>query len=188
MISETRRSCYTGRVSLIIAPERLMQTLNFEAWKDFFTASVSATSALTGLVFVALSNNLSKILAMPGMSARGGEVLVLLGGALFISLIALIPGQPLWVMQLKIGVISVLAWTLPSSIHVGAGKAGHFQKRWQFYLRTVMHQMATLPFIAATISLFFTPDLAPYLLAMGVMLSLGVGLFTAWVLLVEIIR
>lgn len=187
----THRTCalaILGRVIIITPPASRMHNINFIDWKDFFTAAVSGTSALTGLVFVALSNNLTKILAMPGMVARGGEVLLQLGGALFIALIALIPGEPLWVLQLKFGVVSAAAWLLPLFIHVDAGKLGHFNKQWQFVLRALLHQLATLPFVAATVALFLAPEVAPYMLATGVMLSLAVGLFTAWILLVEIVR
>lgn len=165
-----------------------MNTINFETWKEFFAAAVSATSALTGLVFVALSINLSKILAMPGMSARGGEALVLLGAALFVALIALMPGQPLWVLQIKFGVVGVVAWLFPSYIHINAGRSGHYIKPWQFFLRAGLHQLATLPFLAAVMSMSFSYSEAPYLLATGILLSLAVGLFTAWILLVEIVR
>jgi hypothetical protein len=165
-----------------------MHSINFDAWKDFFTAAVSATSALTGLVFVALSINLSRILAMPGMSARGGEALVLLGGALLMAMTALIPGQQADVLQIKMGVVDVSVWLFPTLIHVGAGRARHYQKTWQFLLRTALHQLATLPYVVAAMLLPSAPEAAINFLASGLVTSLSVGLFTAWILLVEIVR
>jgi len=165
-----------------------MHSINFDQWKDFFTAAVSATSALTGLVFVALSINLSRILSMPGMSARGGETLVLLGGALIMAMMALIPGQPTAVLQIKFGIVGVFVWLFPTLIHIGAGRARHYQKTWQFLLRTALHQLATLQYVVAAFLLSSAPDTAINLLAAGLVTSLSVGLFTAWVLLVEIVR
>jgi hypothetical protein len=165
-----------------------MHTVSFDAWKDFFTAAVSATAALTGLVFVALSINLSKILTQPGLSARGGETLILLAAALFTALMTLIPGQPSWAMAIKFGVIGLFAWGVPTVIHVGAGRLGHYEERWQYVVRVVLHQVATLPFVLAAFSIFFAINGTQYLLASGVLLALGVGLFNAWILLVEIVR
>lgn len=165
-----------------------MHTVSFDAWKEFFTAAVSATAALTGLVFVALSINLAKILTQPGLSARGGETLILWAAALFTSLMTLIPGQPSWVMAIKFGVVGLFAWGWPTMIHVGAGRLGHYGQRWQFVLRVLFHQVATLPFVLAALSIVFAIDGTQYLLASGVLLTLGVGLFNAWILLVEIVR
>jgi hypothetical protein len=48
------------------------------SWTDFLVAAAGATAALVGLVFVGLSINLKRILALPGVSGRAAETVLLL--------------------------------------------------------------------------------------------------------------
>ena len=61
-------------------------------WSDFFVAVAGASAALTGLVFVAVSINIERILKLQGVTARALATLLLLLGALVVSLLALAPG------------------------------------------------------------------------------------------------
>jgi hypothetical protein len=47
-------------------------------WSELLTAVAGTAGALVGLVFVALSINLARILALPGVSGRAAETIVLL--------------------------------------------------------------------------------------------------------------
>jgi hypothetical protein len=42
-------------------------------WDNFFVAEVGAAAALSGLLFVAVSINLTRILAIPHLPARAAE-------------------------------------------------------------------------------------------------------------------
>ena len=64
-----------------------------EAWADFGVAVAGAGAALAGLLFVALSINLERILAGHRVTARAGHTLMLLAAPLVIALLLLIPGQ-----------------------------------------------------------------------------------------------
>jgi modulator of FtsH protease len=63
-------------------------------WRDFFVAEVGATAALSGLIIVAVSINIQRILSIPHLPGRALEALVLLLAALLICSLALIPAQP----------------------------------------------------------------------------------------------
>src|ERR1700733_12539251 len=67
-------------------------------WANFFVAEVGAAAALSGLIIVAISINLQRILSFPQLPGRAAEMLILLVGALTACSLALMPGQPLKVL------------------------------------------------------------------------------------------
>jgi hypothetical protein len=159
-----------------------------EGWKDFYVAVASAASALAGLVFVALSINLDRILSIPGLPARGAETVILLAAALMVSLVALIPGQSPLVLGLELGAVGVIAWGVPVALQIMTWRGRTYPKRWQFRQRASLHQAATLPLLVGSAAMIVAANGAPYWVALGVVLSLCLGLVNAWVLLVEILR
>lgn len=81
-----------------------------DAWSDFFVAETGASAALAGLLFVAISVNLARILDVPGLPERAGMVLVVLIQVLLISTCLLVPGQPVGLAGAEVLVIGALAW------------------------------------------------------------------------------
>lgn len=63
-------------------------------WSDFAVASAGAAAALTGLLFVAVSINLQRILELPQLPDRAGGTLGLLLTLLLVSIVLVAPGQP----------------------------------------------------------------------------------------------
>ena len=49
-----------------------------DGWSNFLVAVAGAAGALAGRVFVSLSINLARILALPGVTGRAAETLILL--------------------------------------------------------------------------------------------------------------
>ncbi len=64
-----------------------------EAWSDLFVARAGAAAALTGLVFVAVSINIERILALPGVPERALQTLLVLLSVVIVSVFGLAPGQ-----------------------------------------------------------------------------------------------
>ena len=60
-------------------------------WGELFVAVAGASAALAGLLFVAVSINVERIVRYRGLPERALEALVLLLGVLVISIIGLIP-------------------------------------------------------------------------------------------------
>ncbi|HZU19259.1 MAG TPA: hypothetical protein VFD01_22005 [Candidatus Dormibacteraeota bacterium] len=62
---------------------------------DLFVGTVGASAALAGLVFVGISINLAKIVALQGIPERGLEAIGLRFGVLVMSTLALVPQRVL---------------------------------------------------------------------------------------------
>ena len=161
-------------------------------WTDYGAAAVGAGATLSGLVFVAVSINLSRILAHPSLPARAWQTLGLLMTPLIVGFFLLITGQSR----------AVLAWELiVSAVLLGAGRVA-------IHSRSVRSEKDTpLPLVGRLAGLVsaLLPALVSYaclavagatLLAQGggglywlvpsVLLAFFFGLINAWTLLVDL--
>jgi hypothetical protein len=159
---------------------------NAAGWSDFLVATSGTAGALAGLVFVALSINLGRILQLPGISGRAAETIVLLAAALIGALLALVPGQPAARLGLLLLLLWLAAWGLPTAAQIRELLRRHYLR--YNVLRFVLYQAATMPLLLAGLSLrgYMAGGLAWF--ALAVVLSITVALLNAWVLLVEILR
>jgi modulator of FtsH protease len=80
--------------------------------------------ALAGLLFVALSINLDRILKGPGLPGRAGEAIVLLLTVLVACTFGLVPGQSPRVLGAELLGFGLLPWLILVGIHLGAVR-GH---------------------------------------------------------------
>jgi len=82
-------------------------------WHDFATMIGGASGALTGLLFVAVSLNASRIAGHAGLRASAGQTLVLFITPLIIAAAVLTPHQPDWVLGAELMAIGLVAgWVL----------------------------------------------------------------------------
>jgi hypothetical protein len=156
-------------------------------WENFFVAEVGASAALTGLLFVAVSINLTRILSFPDLPGRAAEALALLSGVLAASTLGLVPGQPRIWLGTELLVIAVLVWAITSVIQLRAPRTAH-ATRTRMVMRLVGTQFATIPFVVAAVALILGRWGGLYWFVPGTLLSFFAGIFDAWVLLIEIQR
>lgn len=157
-------------------------------WSNYLSVLAGAAATLTGLVFVAVSINLSRVLTIPGLTGRAAESLMQLLGVVAISTTALIPRQPAVALGIEILGIGSLLWLVETvfQIRYMTSKTGH-PRGWAI-TRMVQTQLANVPFCICGILLLRGSPAALYWLAPGCIFSLGAGVASAWVLLVEILR
>lgn len=159
------------------------------SWADFFAAELGAAAALTGLVIVGISINVTRILSEPGLPGRAAETLVLPTGVLVSATFALVPHQPGWLLGGELALTGAVMWALPTRIHVQALRAGNGQigpagGRPRFALAF----FSSWPFIISGILLFLHVGGALYWCVSGIIVATIATVINAWVLLVEILR
>jgi hypothetical protein len=165
-----------------------MNAYALDGWDNFFVASAGAAAGLAGLLFVALSINLAKILEIPGLAGRAGETFIPLGMTLIVSLLGLVPGQGMRVFAIEIAVIGGLAWIVTTHTEIRATRAGHYLKVAHLLTRILVNQPATFPVVLAGLSIAFRFPGGLYWLVPAFLLSFAGAMINAWVLLVEILR
>ncbi len=70
-----------------------MTALTAADWDGFAAAVAAAVAALVGLLFVAVSINLRRILEFRNLPGRAGQTLILFVTPLVVTLFVLVPGQ-----------------------------------------------------------------------------------------------
>jgi modulator of FtsH protease len=155
-------------------------------WENFFVAEVGAAAALTGLLFVAVSINLTRILAIPHLPDRAGETLVVLGGALVVATFGLIPDQHFVALGCEVGTTGLFVWG--ATVRTQWRSYRDVDARQWLARRVVGTQLATLPFIVGGALLVEGNRSALYWIVAGVLASFASGMQNAWVLLIEILR
>lgn len=158
-----------------------------EHWSDLFVATVGAAAALTGLLFVAVSINLDRILSFEGLPNRALATLVLLLGATIVSILCLAPGQSNAALGIELLVVGLLA----SLIVFRQLRASHdpkHQTTGQYAGHLTLGAIGVIPFVIAGISLLAESGGGMYWVLAGVVGAIVGGVANAWVLLVEILR
>lgn len=155
-------------------------------WTDLFVASAGASAALAGLVFVAVSINIDRILKLPGVPERALATVLLLLGAVVVSITCLIPGQSLDALGVELlaegAIFGFLTLrhsiaSLPNPEHIS----------W-LLSRVIVAAIGTLPFAIGGASLLAESGGGLYWIAGGIIGATVGAVASAWVLLVEILR
>jgi hypothetical protein len=156
-------------------------------WGNFLVAETGAAAALAGLIFVAVSINLTKIIEYQGVAGRAAEALSLLMGVVLIGTFGLAPGQLLRALGVEILVVGLGLWILTSVLHLGQLR-GRRRPLWWLASRAFLCHAATLSFCAAGILLILGHSFGMYWLVSGCVFSFLAATTSAWVLLIEILR
>ncbi len=157
-------------------------------WGDFFVAEVGASAALAGLVIVAISINLARIMSLPALPGRAAETLVAPTGVLVTSSFMLVPHQPAGWLAGELLAAGAVMWLMPSVIQFQGARSGSGVPFRAFAVRFVLTQLSSLPIIAAGVLLLKgAPDAIGWMVP-GVIAALITTVINAWVLLVEILR
>ena len=137
---------------------------------------------------MALSINLAKIIGFPGIASRAAETLVLLAGSLIATLMLLVPHESRAMAGAILLAVGIPMAFGPGIVQVTSLRKGSYYKLRFAWARLTLHQLSTLPFSLAGLSLLGVVPGGLLWFALGIALGITLALINAWVLLVEILR
>ena len=158
-------------------------------WTNFFLASSAASATLAGLVIVAVSVNLSRILEYPHLPARAGATVATLILILLSSMATLIP-QGLRYLGAELILFGAFCWMIEvfSALQSIAARRISHRPIHETLIHVFFGQLQTLPFIVGGAYISRGNTAGYYGLAFGIMTVFFASISNAWVLLVEILR
>jgi hypothetical protein len=156
-------------------------------WHELFVAMAGAAAALAGLLFVAVSINLSEILKSRMLPRRAVEALAIMVTAVIVSVLILTPGQTSTALGTELLIVGVLGGSVLVIARLRTPTAGTDAMH-----RTVFPMVGLVlsytPIAIAGLSLLIKQGGGLYWLVPALVIGLLVAVTNAWVLLVEINR
>ena len=161
-------------------------------WQDFAEVIGGASGALTGLLFVAVSVNASRIAEHQGLRASAAQTLVLFITPLMVAAALLAPGQPDWVFGAELIAIGLISsWTMAASLLAPGQPDWVLGRRKQalddderllveIFNRRTPNIVVMLLFVAAGTVLACGSDAGLYLLLPAALVAFVSGVVNAW--------
>jgi modulator of FtsH protease len=154
-----------------------------ESWVALYAAVAGSAAALTGLLFVALSMNLARILSNAAHIARGRQALGGLLSLLVLSLLLLIPGQSRQVLGSELLVLAVILVGVSVRFQGRTIRRLSADQRIAWTVRTL--HLGTAAIAAAGISLIIGAGGGLYWLPVTLLTYFLWSALNAWTLVIE---
>jgi hypothetical protein len=159
-----------------------------EHWTDFGAATAGATAALAGLLVVAISINLERILQFPSLPHRAMQTLILFVLPLVTSILLIVPGQPKAALGGEFLAIGLVVGTVMLVTDARVPRT-EWESRATWLFARILPPVVSCGCIAvAGATLIAEGGGGLYWLVPAVLAAIVFGLVNTWVLLVEILR
>jgi modulator of FtsH protease len=159
-----------------------------DGWQNLALAVTAAVATLVGLLFVAVSINLQRILQFPNLPSRAVQTLFLFGTPLATGIFLLVPSQPRWVLATELLGTAVVIGTVQLLVEIKSPRS-EFESTLTWILGRVSPPILTSGSLAAAgATLAAQSGGGLYWIVPSVFAGIMFGLLNAWVLLVEIMR
>ena len=160
---------------------------NPSVWAPLFEGTVAAAASLTGLLFVAVSINLSAILKSKVLPRRALETLALLMGLVFLSVFMLVPGPSRATLGIELACLGVAIGAPLLVARLRTARDPHDPLIWSVGPAALIVG-ASLPMVIAGVTLMASGGGGLFWLLPEVLLAFLGAATNAWVLLIEIHR
>ncbi len=159
------------------------------AWSSFFSTAAESAATLAGLVIVAISVNITRILEHDHLPARAFAAISAMMTVFAISLCALIP-QPPMAFAVEAGMAAAYAWVIHALTAVSLVPASLRLARpqWELWLGVLVGQSQVWPLTIGAVLLTLGHPSGMFWVAGAIFAAVVATVLNAWVLLVEILR
>src|SRR5271163_1087377 len=157
-------------------------------WQAHLSMQATTAATLLGLVFVAASINLARIVSTPALPGRVLESVVQFVQVLFISMLMTLPRQSSATLAVEVLTVAFLSWAFQMIAFAKYHRAHLGNPRWWLVARMALAHLAVVPFFVVGGCLLFHVENALYWALPGFFFSLLAGLINSWVLLIRVGR
>lgn len=166
-----------------------MTGVEISAWSDYAVGLAGAAAALTGLLFVAVSINVERIVSLPTLARFAATTLTLFALILVGALLILIPGQSPTALGVELIVLGVGAGIPLVGSQLRRPRRSEQTSRLD-WVATRLAPAALVPALTALAGVAVLSAIPGGLFwfAGAAVVALVAGLIGAWVLLVEVLR
>lgn len=157
------------------------------SWSEFNVAMAGATAALAGLVIVAASVNIDKIIRAGTLTARLGAAIASLVLALVASAVGLIPElDPTWHgIVVLLGALAAGVFQFHATRVIVADPTPEQRAR---FAKAVLGFLPVAVYVASGVMLVLGSASGLVLAAAGCLLAIVAAIVVSWVVLVEVLR
>lgn len=156
-------------------------------WKDFHVAMAGAAAALAGLVIVAASVNIERIVKAATLTSRLGAAIAVLVLAISVAGVGLIPGmEPVvfgWLVIAGTAVAAVFQVEASRRIYADPSPADRLRP-----LKVLAGALPLLAYLVGGVLVVVGMDAGLYVVAAGCLIAIASALLVSWVVLVEVLR
>ncbi len=156
-------------------------------WTGFLLAQVIVAVLVGGLGLVTMASNLDRVMATPGLVARGAAPLVSVLAMLLAGLVALIPDQASPELGAELLVLGLVFWGLLVLFLERARRLAPTANLWFWSLQAV-GQISAAAYFVAGVTLLISSGGGLDWVVVGAVAALLFAPVTFWLLLVEVSR
>lgn len=166
-----------------------MSVADIAEWSDFGVGVAGAMAALTGLLFVAISINLERILSAAALPRLAVATLLLFSTVLVTAICLLIPGQSPVALGVEFVVVGIGIGVPLVHLQTRPPRITEYTPAWDWVVTRLAPAVLVPGLIAAAgVGLLAGWAGSLYLIPASTVVAIVAGLVGAWVLLVEILR